>query len=623
MRKKLGIFIGEIAQDYQKLVVQTIVNEANSLGYDVIVNCSYGSYNDDYLFSEGEKATVHLLDCSIFDGIVVAEDVFDIAGMPDELFKVIDGNVTCPVVYLRTTRDGYYSVVTENKKSIESIVRHFTDVHGFRDICYMSGKAGSEDSEERLKGYLSVMKEHGIEVNDHMIFHGDFWRYKGKEAVEWFMEGRDTYPEAIVCANDYMAISICQELKVRGVRVPEDVCVSGFDFIDEARRYIPTLTSLEIDFETMASKAMEIIDSVNSGREAERIRRVPARMCIHRSCGCGGQYDNAYDINYAAICHEHVYDTKNTLVSVTAYQYAFGFDEYMSIADFYKGFLRSSKAYICFNDPEEKGANEVENDCTFTDRMVLRRIFQKDKPTEKMYIQFPRKKIIPDEYWKEDEPNNLFIFTLHFKNIIQGYIVCDYPQTGWFDVYTQGYLMTLANAIENGEVHKKMEHLESIRAIYQNDALTGILNRRGFDKMLQDRYIEARGDDVVLGIASIDMDNLKVVNDTYGHAEGDKALMVLAKALSSVMKENDFCARVGGDEFSAVVAVSYPGRCNEFKKEFNDALVRECRCELDYMIEASVGICETSEYGASSLVACIQLADKRMYEEKRSRKQPR
>ena len=79
MRKRIGVFIGEIAQDYQRIVAQGVAKRANSLGYDTVFICSYGSYNEDILYAEGEKSCIHLPDCSTFNGIIVTEDVFDIS----------------------------------------------------------------------------------------------------------------------------------------------------------------------------------------------------------------------------------------------------------------------------------------------------------------------------------------------------------------------------------------------------------------------------------------------------------------------------------------------------------------------------------------------------------------
>ncbi|MDO5156505.1 MAG: GGDEF domain-containing protein [Eubacteriales bacterium] len=622
MHKKIAFLVGEIAWEYQHTVSESITKSANKLGYDVVTFCSYGCYFEShYLYAEGEKSCIHIPDFSMFDGIIVTEDVFDIPGMADELYDLLKKTATCPIIYMRTQRDNCYSILLENTTSIENMVRHFTDVHGFTDICYMSGKEGIVDTAERLQGYLNVMKEKNIPVTEHMIFHGDFWRNKGEEAMNWFMTDRDTYPQAIVCANDYMAFSICEELRKRNVRIPEDVCVSGFDFIDEAKTYEPTLTSLEIDFETMAERAVEIIDNIaHNKEEAEYINRIEAKTRLHKSCGCGEQYQFKNITDYLDGDHHHISDTKNIFLSSIDYQDAFEFDEYMNVADKYRWFIRSDKAYFCFLDSDEQGADAIENDSSFTNHMVLKQVFEKDQPAKKLNVKFPRRNILPDECWSDDEPNNYFIFTIHFKNLVYGYMAATIPSTGWFDIYTQGFLMTLANAIENGQTHKQMAHLEEIRSLYQKDPLTGIFNRRGFDKLLQENIVSARLNGNNFGIVSIDMDNLKTINDTYGHAEGDRAIITLANALNSIMKPGDFCARIGGDEFSAFISLPTPNRAKEFRNELNDALERENASLSNYQVGASVGICELAEDPSASLIACIQTADMRMYENKRARK---
>lgn len=621
MKKTIGVFIGEISQEYQRIISQNIAKKANELGYSVIFMCSYGNYNDDFLYQEGEKACIHLPNCEMFDGIIVTEDVFDIDGMPEELYEVLKETAKCPVVYMRTYRPEFYSVQPDNQDSIESMVRHFTQEHGFRDICFMTGKKESKDSIERLNGYLNVMRECGISVNEHMYFYGDYWRHRGKEAVDWFMEGRTEYPQAIVCANDYMALSICEELNKRGVRVPEDVCVSGFDYVDEAKANIPTLTSLEVDFKGMAVRAVEIIDNCNRGLKEEHIHNIKAKLCVNGSCGCGGQHIFTNVKELIAKENHNIDVVKNLLMLVSEFQEAFQYEEYMKVAYRYRWLLRTDEAYFCFIDTEDDEVNAVENDSKYTKLMNLRGIFKDNTLNTSANIKFPRNKILPDEIWSEDKPDNFFLFTIHFKNKIHGYIASRMPkENAWFNIYTQGYLMTLANAIENSEIHNKMQDLEKIRTLYQNDALTGILNRRGFDKKMHERFKIVESEGKHIGIASIDMDNLKVINDTYGHSEGDKALVFVAKALSSVMKEGDFCARVGGDEFAAVINIAYPGRCTEFKQEFRKALTEVSNSSTLYNVGASIGICETSEHDATTLMSCVRIADARMYEDKREHK---
>lgn len=626
MRKKIALFISEIAGDFQRTFVKAIMRKANALKYDLVVFCAYGSYNDDLLYAEGEKAIISLPDCSTFDGIIVTEDLFDNPGMADELYDILKEKAQCPVVYLRSMRDEFYSILVENKKSIANMVKHFIDEHGFKDICYMSGKKGFLDTNERLQGYIDVMKENNIDVNEHMIFHGDFWRDKGKEAVDWFMEGREEndYPQAVVCANDYMAISICEELHKRGVRVPEDVCVSGFDCINEAMTFEPTLTTMQVDIEEMSAKAVEIIDNVNHGIVEDKVQYMEAKLLLYKSCGCGEQAK----LNYAEMINDNYLQTagmKRIMHSTIEYQDAFEFDEYMAVADKYRKCMPSDKILVCFKDKNEQGAREVENDNTFTSNVVLLRVFEGDYGRQLPNKVFPREQLLPKEFWDDNEPNNYLFFSLHFKNVVYGYLATSIPENGWFDVFAQAYLMTLDNAIANGDAHSRIEQLEEIRALYQKDALTGIYNRRGFDKLLRDRFALARLHKENIGIVSIDMDSLKEINDGLGHAYGDKAIKGLAEALESVMHEDEFCARIGGDEFAAVISRGDDPDASEkeFRSEFFAAIEDKNKEISEFDLEASVGIFATAEAGDSTLAACIQQADMRMYSEKRTKKVPR
>lgn len=620
MRKKIAVYIGEIGGAFQHTIMNVISAKARELNYDVMVICSFGTYSFDRLYAEGEKACIRLPDLSLFAGVIITEDLFDNPGMAEELYDKLKKEAKCPVVYLRTFREGFHSIMLENYASMKRMIRHFTEDHGFNDICYMSGKEGNFDSAERLKAFLDAMAEKNIPVTENMIFHGDFWRDKGEEAVNWFMQGRDSYPQAIIAANDYMALSVCDELRKRGVRVPEDVGVAGFDYVEEAKNYEPKITSLEVDFEGMAEKAMSIIDNVNNGKHEDFIQYMPARLVLNRSCGCSGHNDLKDISSILSGDYYKVASMKNNMLMSVEYQDCLDIDECLVVADRFKDVIKSDRAFFCLSDINEQGFDDVEHDGSFTEQMILAKIIGKNSEQYNSHIAFPREELLPKEFYKEDETNIFFFFTIHYKTKVYGYMVTDMPKGEWFDIYTQAYVISLANAIENCNTHRRLEKLEEIRALYQKDSLTGLYNRRGFDKILRDMFLSDKEIGENYGIVSIDMDNLKVINDSQGHASGDVALKALAKIISSIINEGESAARIGGDEFSAIICIKDSNTANRFKERLQKGIDEYNANNKDCTLGASVGICELHENKDATLFDCIKIADMRMYEDKRAKK---
>lgn len=181
MRRRIGVFMGEITSEYQIVVLKSIFKKAGELDYDVFVFCNFGAYGDNVLYAEGEKGIIRLPDCSKLDGIIVAEDTFDIDGMEVELQKLLEKKAACPVVYIRDAKENFYNVLVEDGEAIADMVRHFIRQHGFHDICFMTGDMRSQDARKRYQSFLSVMEEAEIPVTKHMVFEGDYWRKKGKK----------------------------------------------------------------------------------------------------------------------------------------------------------------------------------------------------------------------------------------------------------------------------------------------------------------------------------------------------------------------------------------------------------------------------------------------------------
>ncbi|HEY0888521.1 MAG TPA: sensor domain-containing diguanylate cyclase [Nocardioides sp.] len=157
-------------------------------------------------------------------------------------------------------------------------------------------------------------------------------------------------------------------------------------------------------------------------------------------------------------------------------------------------------------------------------------------------------------------------------------------------------------------------HVESeLSRLSSTDDLTGLLNRRGFWERAAALLDRVRDTGSTAVIAYLDMDGLKALNDTHGHAVGDASIQAVARALTDIAGEHDIVARLGGDEFAALFVDRGPG-IERLRQ------VMLSRLAQTQGVSASIGLCEVEPYDDLSVDALLARADALMYAEKQRRK---
>jgi diguanylate cyclase (GGDEF)-like protein len=142
------------------------------------------------------------------------------------------------------------------------------------------------------------------------------------------------------------------------------------------------------------------------------------------------------------------------------------------------------------------------------------------------------------------------------------------------------------------------------------DLLTGVFGKRGYEKSVAMVAAKAREDNQEAAVAVIDLDGLKVTNDTFGHSAGDKYLKDAADALREASRDTDIVGRVGGDEFHIFLVNTNSELAKAWKKRVNEKLEERG-------VRASIGL---SPVDLNNIEGSVKKADKKMYVEKRKRK---
>lgn len=622
MRNRIALFFGEIIES-SYLQISKMRAYAKKADIDIFVFINYGVFDNSLSqYSEGERVFYRLPDYSTFDAIIVYEGMMNIEGIEDELYSYLRKRATCPVIYLKDVKEDFYSVLFNDRESIRNITSHLINKYHIRDICHMSGRMELYDAQERLKGYTEAMEEAGIEVTPSMVYSGEYYTNKTKETLDFFYSSRGHYPEAIVCANDHMAVSVIDELAKRGVKVPEDVLVTGFDNLLSSQTCTPSLTTFENDFDEVAKKIIELVSKLIKGETVDRISMVNNKLILRKSSerDIADDNDSKHDFYYQAkMLWQDAYGLENQFFLNSALETAFSEDEIFGSADHYYKYTAAIKTFVCLNeDAFDSAKRPADKMSDFSDNIVLKRIYYKDenKHYDSPEYTFPKEELIPEEYLSS-EPDLYYVITIHSGLKVYGYSISIYDEDNRPNRFFQSYAGGIARAIENFNIRNEFLDVEEMRKAYLQDTLTGLYNRKGFESnliILEDR---AKRHSFNLSLVSIDMDGLKYINDTFGHSEGDVALSEFANVLLATLDEEEIAARYGGDEFAAILISKDPARHIRFEKKLEQNLKALAEASVHpYTIHASVGVVNVADYPELSTTACLKKADELMYAHK-------
>ncbi len=178
------------------------------------------------------------------------------------------------------------SIRVDNMAGVTAITKHLIEVHGRRRIGFITGHG--VESLERQAGYERALTEAALDVEPELIHPGNFLPDAGRDAVErWFGHGAARC-DAIVAANDWMALGALEALRAKGLRVPSDVALVGFDDIEQASFLSPALTTIRQPPRLLGKRAVEMIDALLGGSTAPMHWTLATELEIRQSCGCFG-----------------------------------------------------------------------------------------------------------------------------------------------------------------------------------------------------------------------------------------------------------------------------------------------------------------------------------------------
>ncbi len=268
--RTIGLVVTTVADPFASEVVCGIEETANDHGYSVFLADS----NADPV---REKKVVQALAERRVDGILVTSSRVGALYLP--LLK----EMMVPIVLVNDQHPGEFvhSVMISNQEGMRAAAEHLIGL-GHRRIAYLGDQLGYQSDVERRAGYQAALDAAGIAAMPELVVRGNGKAEAAMEAMEKLLALADP-PTAVCCYNDMTALGAMRQMRVRGLRVPEDLSVVGFDDLFFASYTQPPLTTVRQPMRKMGKMAMESLLALMSGAESVAQIKVDAELIVRES----------------------------------------------------------------------------------------------------------------------------------------------------------------------------------------------------------------------------------------------------------------------------------------------------------------------------------------------------
>jgi len=598
-------------ESYTKVILSGVEKAIEDLDIEIHVINAYGS-EVEYFAKEVE--TFLLADVSKYDGVMM---LFNGVGTVEYLEKYanecIKNNV--PAVSIDVPVPGIAYCGIDNYLSMYSMTEHLIKEHNVTKLQYVGGPEDHPDAIERGKAFLDCLRDNNLEPYGYSYY--GFMRSSGRKAYEEAKASGKPLAEAYVCCNDFSALGFCLAAKEDGLEPPKDFLITGFDNQNEAKNYFPSVSSVDRNLEGLGRSSLQhLLDIIDGRAEREAHLGIPGIVIKGGSCGC--EKDRNLAGQYLELNSQFMKRDDNDTLQKGARERLCGNDTFEQ----YQEELRQciEKKGLC---DFRLGVNHYLSEPECSEIVGYDEVI--DVYGADTYVQLKRsEELIPDDF--RDDTTKIYWFgTLHCKEKTLGYSLFKYNSTLLDFQYHRTLNETASLAVENivqsmilNKVNQKLE------CLYIKDSLTGLYNRFGYNSFAGHMYKKNNGK---IYVVFIDMDNLKVMNDNYGHDYGDLALKGIAEAIKHVYTDTDVKVRMGGDEFLVIGPYVDEDSLNKKEEQMSAYLLEYTeRMQLPIKLEASMGhsFCEGYDNMATTgLESMLQKADSKMYEHKQNKKKAR
>ena len=628
LKKKIAVYANGWNNQITLEALAGMKAYAKEEDFDINVFYSHASYNEyDYL-NQGELRIYDLANISDFDGAIMFSGMLNSPGAVKRITERAK-EAGVPLISVGVKVDGIPFVGINNEVGMRQLATRLVEDCGVKRVVYVGGTPDHVDSNERQRVLEEVLAEHGLSLAPEDICFGEWGNHRARSILRDVLLPRGL-PDAVVCANDVMALALMSTCAENGIKIPEQMKVTGFDCITEGQINYPSLTTVTQNYEEVGYTAVKMLYDLIYGRETEMECLVPSKLVAAESCG--GDTDKDYEKIRQQYC-QAIYG--KYLVANQLEQSERMLRTRISEAEDYEELRKNLKTHYTNNNFLFEG-----NDCAMMlDSEYVRDVMKEeselvlDSFDERFEVvvcrhdgtvidctgmSIDRHRLIP-AYEKVPGVQRVFFFMpLHTLQYNYGYMQFDLDAMIIQEGRMYTYVEKAQQALTLLRINLRLEAMnQNLIRLYDKDPMTDLYNRFAYEDKAIPLIEESKKSKSTAMVLFVDINYMKRINDQYGRIHGDNAIRTVATAIKKNIEENWIAVRYGGDEFLVIAP-----DCGEEKAELTRQRIlnyleeRNQDSNQPYHISASSGYVITDPDSDMTMEDYIKEADKLMYEMK-------